>query len=158
MGSTFAGLAFYKEQAIAINLGDSRVYHQRKDQLIRLSKDHTEAERLYTMGLIAREDIDTHKKKHILTRHFGVGPEEGIMEADFSEAMIPEKGDLFLLCSDGLTDMLTEVEINQALQKKLPPKKLAALLIQEALEKGGRDNVTVIVIRVRSTSRKHRKN
>jgi len=148
MGSTFAGLAFYKDQAIAINLGDSRVYYMRDGELNRLSKDHTEATRLYSMGLISFDEIDTHKKRHMLTRHFGVGPEEGIMEADYSEIIKPKKGDLFLLCSDGLTDMLTDNEISQLLQKKISMEKLVFELIQGSLEKGGRDNITAIVVRI----------
>ena len=153
MGSTFTGLVFYNNQAFALNLGDSRVYLQRQGTLIRLTKDHTEAERLASRGLISREEIDTHKKKHMLVRHFGVGPDEGIMEADFSEVITPRLGDLFLLCSDGLTDMIRDEQINLMLHEDKSAEEIALSLILEALNKGGRDNVTVIVLKVAKLSK-----
>lgn len=148
MGSTFAGLAFCGRTAFAFNLGDSRVYLMRGGAIDLGTKDHTEAERLAAMGVIARQDIVKHPRRHMLTRHFGVSSEEGMMEADFSSLVPVKKSDMFLLCSDGLTDMVSEERIQQLLAQQTDTAEIATALVQEALEKGGRDNVTVVVIRV----------
>lgn len=150
MGSTFAGLTFYGESAVALNLGDSRVYMLRDSNLTKLTKDHTEAERLASMGLIRPEEVETHKGSHVLTRHFGTTPEEGIMEADFSEIIHIKKDDIFLLCSDGLTDMVSEQKIRQMLEQKIEVSVITKSLVEEALRNGGKDNVTVVVVRVKS--------
>ena len=149
MGSTFTGLAFYGHKAVALNLGDSRVYLMRKGILTRLTKDHTEAERLASMGLIPKNEVETHKGSHVLTRHFGTTPEEGLMEADYSDSIRLKKGDTFLLCSDGLTDMVKDQKIKQLLEQKGKASIITKSLLEEALRNGGKDNVTVVVVRVK---------
>ncbi len=148
MGTTFAGLAICGRKAVALNLGDSRVYMIRKGSLIQITQDHTEAERLASMGLISRDQIESHKSRNILTRHFGTAPEEGVMEADYSNIISLQKDDMFLLCSDGLTDMVSHNRIKQLLDKKAEVSEISRMLIEEALINGGKDNVTVIVVRV----------
>ena len=149
MGTTFAGLAVCGKKAVALNLGDSRVYIIRKGSLSQITNDHTEAERLASMGLIARDQIESHKGRNILTRHFGTTPEEGIMEADYSNIMKLKKDDMFLLCSDGLTDMVDHNRIKQLLDKKVEVLEIGRMLIEEALINGGIDNVTVVLLRVK---------
>jgi protein phosphatase len=149
MGTTFAGLAICGRRAVVLNLGDSRVYMMRKGSLSQITKDHTQAERLASLGLIRRDQIESHKGRNILTRHFGVPPEEGIMEADYSNIMKLKKGDMFLLCSDGLTDMVGYNRIKQILDKKIAVSSISRMLIEEALINGGKDNVTVVVLRVK---------
>lgn len=148
MGTTFAGLAVCGSRAVALNLGDSRVYMMREGSLSQITKDHTEAERLASLGLIRRDQIESHKGRNILTRHFGTAPEEGIMEADYSNIIKLQKGDMFLLCSDGLTDMVDHNRIKQLLDKKSAASEISRILIEEALINGGIDNVTVVVLRV----------
>ncbi len=148
MGTTFAGLALFGRKAVALNLGDSRVYLMREGCLSQISKDHTEAERLASMGLITKDQIESHKSRHVLTRHFGTAPEEGDMEADYFNIIKLQKGDMFLLCSDGLTDMVGNNRIKQFLDKNTEVSEISRMLIEEALINGGIDNVTVIVLRV----------
>lgn len=150
MGATFAGLAFYCKNAVALNLGDSRVYMLREGKLTKLTRDHTEAERLASMKIIRSDEIDTHKGSHVLTRHFGTTPEEGDMEADFSNIIRVKKWDTFLLCSDGLTDMVKEQRIRQLLEQKNKAVEIIKSLLEEALRNGGKDNVTAVVVRVKS--------
>lgn len=151
MGSTFAGLAFCGNKATALNIGDSRVYMLRGDILTQLTKDHTEAERLASIGLIKRDEIRAHKGHHMLTRHFGTTPEEGIMEADFSKIVKLKKGDVFMICSDGLTDMVGDDRIRQLMKRKGKSSEISRLLVDEALNNGGKDNVSVIVVKVGTT-------
>lgn len=160
MGTTFTCLVLCGREAAALNLGDSRVYLMREGQLRQLTTDHTEAERLVRLGIISREQARGHRTKHILSRCLGVSPEEGRMEASVSEIISLAEGDVFLLCSDGLTDMLDDGEIRDVLLGKRVSGKqenrthaskvpdLAEKLVRHALANGGRDNVTAMVVRI----------
>jgi len=83
----------------------------------------------------------------MLNRHLGMPPEEGILEADISEIIQLQKGDTFLLCSDGLTDMVEDETIKDILAASIDTKEAAQMLINEALKNGGKDNVTAVVLK-----------
>jgi len=86
--------------------------------------------------------------KHVLTQHLGIREEEFIVEPHICENVRLESGDVFLLCSDGLTNMLSDDEIRTILKKKRKAPKLVQKLIDAALNAGGRDNATVIVVKI----------
>ncbi|MCX7745697.1 MAG: protein phosphatase 2C domain-containing protein [Clostridia bacterium] len=148
MGTTFACLLISEGQAAALHLGDSRVYHLRGNTLQQLTTDHTEAERLIRLGILTREQASHHKSRNRLSRHFGVSPEEGIMEADISHYIHIDPGDVFLICTDGLTSMVCDDKIRDILSKKTNSLEISHNLVNEALKNGGLDNVTAITIRI----------
>jgi protein phosphatase len=148
MGTTFACLITAQNQAVAMHVGDSRVYLYRAGALQQLTRDHSENERLIRLGIITREQARGHKSRFMLTRHLGMPPEEGILEADVSDTIQLQKGDTFLLCTDGLTDMVEDPDIKNILASSTDVDQSAKLLVNEALKNGGKDNVTAILLRV----------
>lgn len=138
IGTTAAILSFDSTSACATNVGDSKIYRFRNGNLSQVSTDHTDK------ALLARYGIQTRKPR--LTQHLGVDPAEMILEPSvWKDAISPN--DCFLICSDGLSDMLSEQEISSLLTIT-SPVSCVDNLINRALHNGGRDNVTVIVIRV----------
>jgi protein phosphatase len=128
------------------HVGDSRAYLFREGKLERLTSDHTLAQQLADRRAISQKDVVTHRLRHVLTRCLG----------DHNDAMSPEvgrydlrDGDKVLLCTDGLTDMLSESKIAELLNSDLPTEESCRRLIESTLEAGGKDNVTAIVARYR---------
>ena len=148
IGSTVALLYIDDSGAYGYNIGDSRIYLMRDGCLKQLSKDHTQAQSMVDMGLIEPEEMNSHKGKHKLTQHFGIFPDELVIQPYETEKMSVKENDIFVLCSDGLTDMMTDSEIAETLAKELSPKEMANKLVDMAVEKGGKDNTTVIVAKV----------
>lgn len=151
MGTTFAMLYLEDDTAHIANMGDSRIYIYRNNKLLQLSKDHTQANLLIENGLLPPDMAGSHKSSHMLTRYLGV--EKEITEKDVYQAEEIKlcKDDVFLLCSDGLTDMITDKQIENILSKSDNKniKKAARELYMSALNLGGKDNITCIVIKIR---------
>lgn len=135
MGTTMVALYFSGRYVYVCNIGDSRAYRLRDGEFLQISEDHVE----HRPG---RE----HRKAP-LTQHLGIDPEDMIIEPHIAKGEL-RKGDMYLLCSDGLTDMLSNLEISCLLHDYPNVYECASQLIQAALGKGGRDNITVIVCRV----------
>ena len=153
MGTTFVCLVISQGQAAAMNVGDSRAYLFRDGILKQLTRDHSESERLIRLGIITREQARGHKSRFMLNRHLGMPPEEGILEADTSEIIQLQKGDIFLLCSDGLTDMVEDEYIRKIIEESEDSQKGAQQLVNEALKNGGKDNVTVVLVKIQKAGR-----
>ena len=149
MGSTLAALYLDHGQALCCNLGDSRAYLFRNGQLRQLSQDHTQVQQMVRAGLLSPEEAQVHKRRHILTQNIGIFPNEMELEPFFTEPFPIEAGDSFLLCTDGLTDMVNNGQIARILQSKGSPAQQAKRLVEAALEAGGHDNVTVMLVQVR---------
>jgi serine/threonine protein phosphatase PrpC len=148
MGTTLASLVFCQDKVSALNIGDSRVYLLRNSNLTKLTTDHTEAERLIRLGLIDRDSPRFQKSKNILTRYLGVNPVNGIMEADYSEEFKVSKGDVFLLCSDGLSNPLSDEDLKYWLSSSNNSAAICKNLIDMAISKDGTDNVTALVVKI----------
>lgn len=133
MGSTMVALYFSNNQVYACNLGDSRAFRLRGGTFLQLSEDHVEK----------REG----KKKNPLTQHLGISPDDFLIEPYIAKGEL-RQGDQYLLCSDGLTDMLSNLEIEQIMTDAPSAEECAQRLVNAAIDKGGRDNVTVIVCRI----------
>ena len=147
IGTTLALLYIQNETAVTYNVGDSRIYLYRKNKLGQLSEDHNQTHRLAKLGLLNPSEARNHKDKHKLTQHLGIFRDELIIEPYISQEISIKQGDVFLLCSDGLTDMLTDVEIAEFLKQEKNIKKSGEALIQAALQHGGKDNVTVALVK-----------
>ena len=144
MGTTLTILLITSGQAFLAHVGDSRAYRVQNGRLEQLSQDHTLVGEQMRQGLLNEKEAAVSTLGHILLQAIGITPEPDIDQAEFNLAA----GDKFLLCSDGLTDMLSDAEILAILQGDSPPEKLAGELISKALAAGGKDNVTVIVIEI----------
>jgi PPM family protein phosphatase len=142
MGTTLSALVLHQEKAVMAHVGDSRIYRLRKDLLERLTVDDTLAQLSVEMGYIRPEEAAGHPLRNALSQ--GVG--EGLDEVHTRIESVKE-GDLFLLCSDGLHHTITDEEIREILKRSAKGDG-ACRLIKAALERGGRDNVTVIVVRI----------
>lgn len=148
MGSTFAGLLFFDGAAHIVNIGDSRAYLFREGRLEQLSRDHTSIRSMIDMGVLTEEEARTHPDRHRLSQHLGVFPEEMIIEPHAVTGQ-PQDGDRFLLCSDGLTDMLEDREIEEVLRDNGSLGHQADALYAAAMDRGGKDNFTAILVQVR---------
>lgn len=148
MGSTLAALYIDGNQAVACNVGDSRVYRIHEAVLEQISVDHTHVQLMVSMGLLTKEQARNHRDRHALTQNIGIPPEEFAIEPAFSEAMQVITGDVFILCSDGLTDMVSDEQILE-IASSGSAKEITRNLVQCALANGGHDNVTVIVITIK---------
>lgn len=146
MGSTLAIVQIKKNRLNLCNVGDSPIYLFRDNQLKQLSVNHNEAQSLFDMGVISKEELKYSRKKHRLTQHLGILEHEMILEPFVLEDMMLKNQDYVLLCSDGLTDMVDEEEISYILSEKEDVGHKAERLVNTALENGGKDNVTVMLI------------
>ena len=153
VGSTLVALYIDDGKALCCNIGDSRCYLLRKGVLTQLSTDHNKAKRMVELGILTPEQAARHPSRHELTQHLGISEEEIVIEPAFSEAVKLWPGDIFLLCSDGLTDMVTEADLAARLTAGGTSEEQAADLIRMALEHGGRDNVTALVVQVEADKR-----
>lgn len=141
MGTTLDICLIYQSKAFISHIGDSRIYRIRKDFMRRLTKDHSYVQQLIDEGKITKEESLKHPKKNMLMKALGCTP---FIEPD---AMIKGfiKEDVILMCSDGLTNMVSEERIKQIIKEN--PTDATKLLVQEANDNGGNDNITAIIIR-----------
>ena len=149
-GSTMALLCISpeKEEAVASNIGDSKVFLVRDNELRKISEDHNQAQSLVNLGVITEDEARTHKDKSKLTQHIGIFPNEIIIEPYITDNIILKEKDLFLLCNDGLTDMIDYDEIKTILCVDLPLKDKCQKLVDRANDNGGEDNITVILAEI----------
>jgi PPM family protein phosphatase len=146
MGTTLTVAYSVGNRAFFVHAGDSRAYLMRGGELRQLTRDHTLAQSLVDSGRIPAESVESHASRHILVNYAG-GPRRGI-EPEIGTVEL-ENGDRLMLCTDGLTGMLSDNEIAQVLQQHDQPEPAAQALIQHALLRGGRDNVTVVLAQYR---------
>lgn len=142
MGTTLVMISVWEDHYLAANVGDSRCYLFRDGRLIQISKDHSWVEEMYERGQLERDSDFYRTRKNIITR--AVGATEDILP-DFFEGDIQD-GDRFLLCSDGLTNMLEDNYIEAMLSTGDEPIRLAGKLVRAANDAGGNDNISVVLI------------
>jgi serine/threonine protein phosphatase PrpC len=144
IGSTLAMLVIENNHlGVLLWAGDSRIYRLRNNNLVQMSSDHSQVETYIRQGLITREEAKKHPERHIITRAVG-SQEELYMEADLCEL---SSGDRYLLCSDGLTRHIDDHEIADYL-KQGTPEDVCKKLVDLILDRGARDNVTVVVVEI----------
>lgn len=140
MGTTMTALWQTERSVLIAHVGDSRVYLLRGGRLRQVTDDHSVVAELLRCGLITPQEARRHPYRNVITRSLGSAPtvEVDLLERD------REPGDLWLLCTDGLSNMLTDREM-EALLVSLSPQRAADALMQKALEAGGTDNITLIL-------------
>lgn len=144
MGTTITTLAILPEGAILAQVGDSRAYRLRGNQLHQLTFDHSLVWEMRAAGQIPDGDVPSYIPKNIITRSLGPNAE---VQVDLEGPFPVQAGDTFLLCSDGLSGQVQDDEIGKVLAC-LPPKEAVQTLIDLANLRGGPDNITVVVVRV----------
>ena len=150
MGTTCVILSVEDDKYYFFNLGDSRGYLFQNGELRQMTKDHNMVLELLKQGVLTKEQAENHRDRHVLYQSLGMKECGEIIEPEIfsSDSMNAEKGDICLLCSDGLTDMLCDEEIQNILNTdKLIEDKIIDLF-HEALDKGGKDNVTIVLVEV----------
>jgi len=145
MGTTCTALALCGDGAFAAHVGDSRLYMVRAGQLYQLSEDHSAVMEMVKLGIITKEQARTHEDKNVILRALGTSPE---VEVSVVEPFGVRAGDQYLLCSDGLYDLVTDDEIASVLNESGDIHATGERLIALAKERGGHDNITVGIIRI----------
>ncbi|MFM1779444.1 MAG: hypothetical protein RIS51_589 [Actinomycetota bacterium] len=142
MGTTFSGLLLFQGKAIIAHIGDSRIYLARDGKVQQITKDHTFVQKLVEMGRITPEEALVHPRRSVLMRV--LGDVSGNLDVDFSIVdTLP--GDRWLICSDGLSGVVPDEVTNRILNSKIAPQEATELLIGEAREFGGPDNITAVL-------------
>jgi len=145
MGTTCTALAIRGAEASVAHVGDSRCYMLRAGEFYQLTEDHSAVMEMVRHGLITKEEARTHEDKNVILRALGTTPE---VEVAMNEPFGVREGDRFLLCSDGLHDLVTDDEIAAALSGAEDLHAACERLIELAKERGGHDNITVGIVGV----------
>ena len=146
LGCTAELLTFVRNSYVLGHIGDSRVYRLRNGGLLQLTTDHSFVQSQVEKGILRPEQARTHSLRHILSKALGVNM---VPAFDVIEGTL-EKKDLFLLCSDGLSDMVEDRRMEEILSKQMPHEMSVEMLIESANESGGNDNITVVLVSVES--------
>lgn len=141
MGTTAVVVTCIDNQVTVANIGDSRMYIV-NHTITQITRDHSLVEEMISLGGIDRESARNHPDKNIITRAIGV--KESVL-ADFFTVKI-ECGDKILLCTDGLTNMLSDGEIHQIIEDSNDVERAVCRLVQAANDNGGRDNIAVVLV------------
>ena len=144
MGTTVTAAFVYGNTVYIGHVGDSRAYLINKKEVNQITKDHSLVQELVDSGEITKEEARIHDHKNIITRAVGITDP---VEVDTFEKKI-HPGDVLLLCCDGLTDLVTDEEIHNAVMEYDDPQKICTVLVETANERGGFDNISVIVAKV----------
>ena len=141
MGSTLVGLMVNGKRACVVNVGDSRAYYITKRRIEQITRDHSLVEEMVARGKISRAEAQNHPKKNIITRAVGV---EASVASDLFDVKFSE-GSRILLCSDGLSNLVSAEELRLVCGNHADPEKACEALVELALKRGAPDNVTVVL-------------
>ncbi|MBW1723068.1 MAG: Stp1/IreP family PP2C-type Ser/Thr phosphatase [Deltaproteobacteria bacterium] len=150
MGTTVVILLVTPDMVIAANVGDSRIYLVRNGRIERLSRDHTIVWEQVEQGIISPEEAALSPLKHVLTRNLGSAEQ---VDPDIFE-IDPGEDDLYILCTDGLTDLVEDNEILEMTFTESEPQTLCQRFVESALERGGHDNTTVVCVSLSAPGRR----
>lgn len=146
MGTTLCCLLFHSKGLAFAHVGDSRIYRLRGNKFEQLTKDHSLFRELVDKGQLNEEQITDFLYKNIITKAMGTEPK---IEPTVATKRVND-GDIYLMCTDGLSDLLASEEMSKIITSALTIEEAAQNLIAAANDKGGRDNVTVVIAKVES--------
>lgn len=141
MGTTLLAALVTPRKAYIANVGDSRCYLFRGEELVTRTEDHSWVDEQVKAGLMSKAEAESDSRKYILTRSVGTHPQVDIDEY----AWDIQPGDMLLLCTDGLVNMVKDAEITEEFKRNASPAEIAHRLVNAANDNGGKDNITVIV-------------
>lgn len=148
MGTTLVAALFHHDRVIVAHVGDSRAYRFRQGQLTQITRDHSQLQEQIDAGLVSPEWARFAPNKNLITRALGVAAQVDVEVNDYQT----EGGDIYLLCSDGLSDMLASEQMSAMLaDNDTDLELLCNSLVQAANDNGGRDNISVILVQVVSS-------
>lgn len=148
MGTTLLAAVVAPKKAYLVNAGDSRAYHIREGGIIARTEDHSWVDEQVKQGLMSKDEAEKDTRKNVVTRCIGTHPQ---VEIDtYTWHTVP--GDMLLLCTDGLVNMVRDTEITAEFRKGGSPAEIAHRLVSMANENGGKDNITVIVADIEPTT------
>lgn len=145
MGTTIIALVLLNDKAFSAHVGDSRLYRLRDRTLELLTIDHSQVMEMVKQGIISFEEARTHDDKNVILRAVGTQP---VVEVEMSDVFAVKPNDQFLLCSDGLCDMLDDHEIRRIWLDAKDVAEACEQMIAQAKRRGGNDNITVGIVRV----------
>jgi len=156
IGATLTGLIVFPDIFVSFNIGDSSVFLLENGQLIKITKDHNEAQMMLDAGVYTPEELKAIGRGKKLTKYLGWPDENGILTANITAPLELKKGQRFLLCSDGLTDEATPENVKAAMALNVDDHSVAEKLLETVLciaseSKNGLDNITIIAITVDET-------
>lgn len=144
MGTTLCSLHFYQDGLVYAHVGDSRIYRLRHKHMVQLTKDHSLLRQLIDMGQVTEQRAPEFMYKNIITKAIGTEP-----SVDPSvHATHVEPDDIYMMCSDGLSDLLTTKEMEEVINHAESLQQAAQTLVDRANEMGGHDNITVVIAKV----------
>ena len=152
-GTTLAALLWQGQAVQVLNLGDSRVYRLRGRELRQLTTDHSEVQRLVGLGLMTPFQARLSPRRHLILRYLGLSSGDPAFQPYLSAPMPAQAGDRYLLCSDGLADMVEDDALRRILLRARDAAEAADRLVQQALDNGGRDNVTALCVHFPGSAR-----
>ena len=141
MGTTLVAATVKKDAVYVVNVGDSRLY-KIGDKIEQITEDHSLVEEMVRMGEISKEQARNHPDKNIITKAMGVSD---TVEPDYFDTDL-QKGECLLMCSDGLTNMVSDRQIKEIVELRTDLESCAKELIRAANQNGGRDNIAVVLI------------
>lgn len=150
MGTTLCCVQFHDDGVICAHVGDSRIYRLRQKKLEQVTADHSLLRELIDLGQLSESQASEFAYKNILTK--GIGTESNIEPTFFISDLV--NSDLYLMCSDGLSDMLSNREIEAVINQANSIKDAVKMLVAKANEKGGLDNITVVIMQVEEYNEK----
>ena len=142
MGTTIVAATVIGERLYAANVGDSRLYVINEESITQITRDHSLVEEMVRLGEMNKEDAKDHPDKNIITRAIGVMPE---VAPDFFEISLKDQ-DMILMCSDGLTNMINDIDMKKIVLGQRDIVEKAEKLVETANQNGGRDNITVVLV------------
>ncbi|MDP3701011.1 MAG: Stp1/IreP family PP2C-type Ser/Thr phosphatase [Hylemonella sp.] len=150
MGTTLVAGVFRGSDLVIGHIGDSRCYRLRQGALVQITRDHSLLQEQIDAGLLTPEQAALSINKNLVTRALGV--DDAVLLEVHEHAVEP--GDVYLMCSDGLSDMVKDQDIEKTLQMPLSPEQQARALVDAANAHGGRDNITVLLVHAEAGAEK----
>lgn len=142
MGTTLVGALFRTQTVTFVNVGDSRAYRIAKDGIVQMTKDHSLVQQMVDEGSLTREQARRHPRRNIITRAVG---SEAFVTSDILTVPIRE-GDIYLLCSDGLTNAVEDAELHRLVMASDNAESACRSLVEKAIENNSRDNITAVIV------------
>lgn len=144
MGCTAELLVFQNDRIVIGHVGDSRTYRLRNSELVQLTTDHSFVQEQADLGIISQEQVDNHALKNLILRVVGSSEK---LEVDMIGSDV-QPGDLFLLCTDGLSSMVAKEQMEEILSYDMVPEIKATMLVDQANYNGGSDNITALLLEI----------
>lgn len=144
-GTTLAMIYCTDQNVQTAHIGDSRIYRFHEQKLSRITRDHSKVEMMVAAGIITREEAETHPQRHTITRYLGMDSEDPC-DATVGTKIPYVQGDRYLICSDGVTDMLRDSQIEKIMRNTCDVKECAEKIRDAVFSAGARDNTTLIIL------------